>query len=366
MSDPLEGWADEMRAAWLYRVIAAVERRAQSTAGITRGARENAQARAQGAAARADLFEQLAAESDGQAQIWANSALSRGAVVPERYDPDRRTLLVGQLIRTVGPRALRGILAAMKVRGLSIYSHGAPGHPVPTSINDMKDRHGGGGGGNLRAAVFGANDGLVSNCSLILGVAGAGASAEAVLVSGVAGLLAGAFSMASGEYVSVRAQREMFEYQIALERHELATYPDEEAEELALIYVARGMSREDAHALAVKTIADPERALDTLAREELGLNPDELGSPWGAAIASFSAFAGGALVPLLPFLLLRSTHTLQISLVLTGAALFGIGAAISLFTGRALIINGLRMLGIGAAAGAATWLIGRALGVALT
>ncbi len=344
MSDAAEGWADEMRAAYLYRVLADVER----------------------SSSRGQLFEQLAAESEGQARIWAESALARGRRLALDYTPDRRTRLVALMIRRIGPRSMRTVLAAMKVRGLSVYGHGAPGHPLPTSIGDMKDRHGGvGAGGNLRAAVFGANDGLVSNCCLILGVAGAGAATDAVLVSGVAGLLAGAFSMASGEYVSVRAQREMFEHQIALERKELEIYPEEEAEELALVYTARGMSREDAHALAVKTIADPERALDTLAREELGLNPDELGSPWGAAIASFAAFALGAFVPLVPFLLARGTHALPASLVLTGCSLFGVGAAISLFTGRALLANGIRMLAIGAAAGGATWVIGHLLGVAL-
>lgn len=344
MSNAAEGWTDEMRAAYLYRVLAEVEQ----------------------ASSRADLFRQLAAESEGQAAIWAQTGASAGRAVPASYLPDRRTRIVASLIRTVGPRAMRGILAAMKVRGLSVYGHGAPGHPLPTSIDDMKDRHGGvGSGGNLRAAVFGANDGLVSNCCLILGVAGAGAPAEAVLVTGVAGLLAGAFSMASGEYVSVRAQREMFEHQISLERKELETYPEEEAEELALIYTARGMSRDDARALAARTIANPERALDTLAREELGLNPDELGSPWGAAVSSFLAFAVGAVVPLLPFAAGAQEQALPASLAITGCALFGIGAAISLFTGRNLFLNGLRMLAIGAAAGAATWGIGRLLGVAL-
>ena len=171
--------------------------------------------------------------------------------------------------------------------------------PLPTTLEDVGKRHRGvSGGGNLRAAVFGVNDGLVSNASLILGVAGASANNSIILLSGVAGLLAGAFSMAAGEYVSVRSQREMFEHQIGLERDELAQYPEEEAEELALIYAARGLAREDAQKLAKAIIADPAQALDTLAREELGLNPEELGSPWGVAIFSFLSFAAGALMPL--------------------------------------------------------------------
>jgi VIT1/CCC1 family predicted Fe2+/Mn2+ transporter len=254
----------------------------------------------------------------------------------------------------------------MKVRGLSVYTHAAPGHPSPTSVEEIGKRHRGvGGGGNLRAAVFGVNDGLVSNMSLILGVAGASSNDSFVLLSGVAGLLAGAFSMAAGEYVSVRSQREMYEHQIGLERAELAEYPGEEAEELALIYAARGMDKAEALALAKRTIADPKQALDTLAREELGLNPEELGSPWGAALFSFFSFAAGALLPLLPFLLARGEHALPASIVLTGVALFGVGAVISLYTGRSAARDGLRMLAIGGGAGAVTYLIGRLLGVSL-
>ena len=174
------------------------------------------------------------------------------------------------------------MLAALKVRGLSAYdARPAAGHVMPTSIADIGRRHKGFGGGNLRAAVFGVNDGLVSNTSLIMGVAGANAGADFVVTSGVAGLLAGALSMAAGEYVSMRSQREMFEYQIGLERDELGEYPDEEAEELALIYAARGMEIEEARRITRELVKNPDAALDALAREELGLNPDDLGSPWG-------------------------------------------------------------------------------------
>ena len=230
----------------------------------------------------------------------------------------------------------------------------------------MAKRHRGlAAGGNLRAAVFGVNDGLVSNASLILGVAAAAASNEVILLTGVAGLLAGAFSMAAGEWVSVRSQREMFEYQIGLERAELARYPAEEAQELALVYEARGLPKEQAAALAASTVANPEEALDTLAREELGLNPDELGSPWGAAASSFLSFAVGALIPLAPFLILSGTAALQASLGFAAVALFSVGAVISLFTGRRAVRSGLRMLAIGAGAGALTYAIGSLLGVTL-
>jgi VIT1/CCC1 family predicted Fe2+/Mn2+ transporter len=171
--------------------------------------------------------------------------------------------------------------------------------------------------------------------------------------------------MAAGEYVSMRTQREMFEYQIGLERDELEQYPREEAAELALIYAAKGLSQNDAQQIADRLIEDPERALDALTREELGLNPEELGSPWVAATSSFTAFACGAMVPLMPYLS-GSGHALQGAIGLTALGLFGVGAAMSLFTGRRAIRSGLRMLGIGALAGIATWLIGAWLGVSMS
>lgn len=341
----LDGWFDEMRSAYLYRVMATIEHGSPHSV----------------------LFSELANEAESQAGIWAADARKHGVPVPPHYAPDLRTRLVAGLTRRFGPRPMRTVLAAMKVRGMSIYGHAIPGHPTPTNIEDMKARHRGvASGGSLRAAVFGINDGLVSNCSLILGVAGATSDSRVILLSGIAGLLAGAFSMASGEYVSVRSQREMFEHQISLEKKELETYPEEEAEELALIYAARGMSRDDAHALATNTIADPARALDTLAREELGLNPDELGSPWGAAGSSLIAFAAGAVLPLIPFLATTGDRALLVSIALTALALFGVGAAISLFTGRNATLSGLRMLAIGAGAGALTYAIGKLLGVTMT
>jgi VIT1/CCC1 family predicted Fe2+/Mn2+ transporter len=260
------------------------------------------------------------------------------------------------------------VLAAMKVRGLSFYGAPPPGDERRTHTHaaEVRRHRGVGSGGNLRAAVFGVNDGLVSNASLIFGVAGATGESGVVLLTGVAGLLAGAFSMAAGEYVSVRSQRELFEFQIALERAELEEYPEEEAAELAIIYQGRGLPRAEAERLADRVISDPATALDALAREELGLVPEQLGSPWGAAAASFLAFATGAALPLLPFLVFSGHRgaALLATIALTAAALFTVGAALSLFTGRGAVAGGLRMLAIGAAAGAATWCIGALLGVA--
>ena len=340
----LDSWREEKRSAFLYRVVAEKE---QGTA-------------------RAALFSELAQEADKQAAIWAEQVRSSGNNLPERYTPDSRARLIAALVRYMGVRPLRGVLAAMKVRGMSLYTHARPGHAMPQTVEDVGRRHRGvEGGGNLRAAVFGINDGLVSNASLILGVAGATSDNGIVLLSGAAGLIAGAFSMAAGEYVSVRSQREMYEYQIGLEREELDHYPEAEAEELALIYQARGLPREEAVNMARTLTADPEVALNTLAREELGLNPDDLGSPRGAALFSFFSFSCGAAVPLTPFMFAAGRASLPIAIALTAAALVGVGAALSLFTGRSALYSGLRMLVIGATAGTVTYLVGTLLGVTL-
>jgi VIT1/CCC1 family predicted Fe2+/Mn2+ transporter len=337
----IANWGEEKRAAYLYRVVAACE---------TGTPREK-------------LFLGLAGEAESQAAIWERKALATGAVMPP-FVPDVRSRVVAGLVRRHGPRRLRTVLAAMKVRGMSTYASGS-GQVASHQLDDVGHHRGLSGGGNLRAAVFGVNDGLISNASLIMGVAGASADPAAILLTGAAGLVAGAFSMAAGEYVSVRSQREMYEYQIGLERDELAEYPAEEAQELALIYEARGIPADDALRMAQQIIADPERALDTLAREELGLNPEDLGSPWGAALSSFFSFALGGAIPLLPFLFGRSGTNLPAVVALTGIALFAVGATLSLFTGRNALLSGARMLAIGAAAGGVTFLIGKFLGVSL-
>lgn len=338
----LDSWKEEKRSAWLYRQVSDAE----------------------SGTPRQVLFLELARAADDQAQLWATEASKAGIALPESYRPDLRTRFVARLIGFFGIAPLRRILAAMKVRGMTLYN--APVHDGNSGTTRQREaHHGKDGGGALRAAVFGVNDGLVSNASLILGVAGASPEPSFVLLAGAAGLLAGAFSMAAGEYVSVRAQREYYEYQIALEREELAEYPQEEVAELTLIYTAKGLPQAEAERLANRLLEDPDQALDTLAREELGLNPEELGSPWAAAIASFLAFSLGASVPLLPYLLLSGALALSGTLAATGLALFGVGSTISLFTGRQAWYGGLRMLVIGGLAGAATWSIGRALGVVL-
>jgi VIT1/CCC1 family predicted Fe2+/Mn2+ transporter len=338
-----ESWGHEMESVFLYRVVAAAEPSEERRA----------------------LFVKLAGEAEGQAAIWAAEIRKTAGHGPGAYVPAARARLVAALVRRFGPRRMKGVLAAMKVRGMSVYSTSvASGHAMPHSVEEIGRRHRAGiAGGNLRAAVFGASDGLVSNACLILGVAGAaGGQGRTVLVSGVAGLLAGAFSMAAGEYVSVRSQREMFEHQIGAERDELAQYPDEEAAELSLIYQARGLGKDDADRMAARIVANPGYALDALAREELGLDPGALGSPVGAAAFSFAAFAAGAAVPLAPFVVGAGGAALAAAVVLASVALFGVGCATSLFSGRDAVRGGLRSLLIGAAAGAVTYGIGRLLG----
>lgn len=221
--------------------------------------------------------------------------------------------------------------------------------------------------GTLRAAIFGINDGLVSNFSLIMGFAGAGVDKSVILLAGIAGLLAGAFSMGAGEYISMRVQREVYERLIHLEAHELAMEPEEEREELAEIYVRKGIPKELAERLAESIMADPELALDTHAREELGLDPEQgLGSPWGAAGSSFLTFAFGAFVPLAPLLFASGVGATVASAILSGLTLAVVGAAMSVLTGKSAFISGLRQLLVGAIAAAITYGIGSALGVATT
>lgn len=228
----------------------------------------------------------------------------------------------------------------------------------------IKAQHGRGGrSGALRAGVFGVNDGLVSNFSLVLGVAAAAPEQRFIVLAGVAGLVAGAFSMAAGEYISMKVQRELFEAALARERVEIETMPEAEQRELEVILRAQGVPRADAKWLAQRVMADPEIALDVMARQELGLDPDELGSPWGAALSSFLSFSVGALLPILPFLVLTGLTALTWSVELCGAALFGVGAATAALSGRSKLYGGLRMLLIGATAAAVTYGIGHLLGV---
>lgn len=240
-------------------------------------------------------------------------------------------------------------------------------HVVPHPGPIVAEQRTGGKSGALRAAIFGVNDGLVSNLSLIFGVAGAGVDNDVVILAGVAGLLAGAFSMAAGEYISVKVQREVFERLIHLEAHEIGSDPEAERAELAELYVRKGLPDDLAERLATELMKDPEVALDTHAKEELGLDPHEgLGSPLAAAGSSFAMFAVGAAIPLLPFLVASGTSAIVTSAALSGVSLFAVGAAMSILTGRSALASGLRMLAVGSAAAAITYLVGTLLGVSVS
>ena len=216
--------------------------------------------------------------------------------------------------------------------------------------------------GTLRATIFGVSDGLVSNLSLVMGVVGAGADNRIIVLAGLAGLIAGSISMAAGEWISMKSQKELFERQLQLEREEMRIMPKEEEFELAAVYHRRGIATAQALELAHRLMADPEVALDTKAREELGLDPDELGSPWGAAAGSLVSFAAGAFVPLLPFLVLTGMAAFVGAVALSALALFLVGAAVSLVTGRGLVFSGLRQVLIGAFAATVTFSVGLVVG----
>ncbi len=323
-------WWEEKRSAYLYNVLAHHETNILHK----------------------KLFTDLHSAAEKQATMWEKRLLEEGFAKPT-FTPDLRTRFIVLLLPIFGTERLHSLLAAMKIRGMSVFSR----------FHTEKGQTGIQSASNLRAAVFGVNDGLVSNMSLILGIAGANADHRFILIAGVAGLLAGACSMGAGEYISVRTQREVFEYQIAIEREELEEYPEEEAQELALIYEARGIPQAEAVSLANFMISHPDTGLSTLAREELGLNPSELVSPIGAMLSSFFSFVFGAGIPLVPFIFGNHEISLTLSIIFTGSALFLIGMLLSLYTHRNAFFLGLRMLLIGAGAGTATYLIGKLLGV---
>ena len=356
MEDVLQRWQSEKTAAYLANAVAAKERDPK----------------------RAKFFRKMSKAADEQADILAKDIEPKPT-----FSPSVRTRILSSLLGVIPPRAMRNALSAHKVRGVSVYRSkafdpetdlkktdvkktGKLGHPWPTSTEDIGRRHKTvDNSGTLRAGVFGVNDGLVSNTCLVMGVAGAGVGSSEILLTGIAGLLAGAFSMAAGEFISMLSQKEMFQHQISQERDELERYPKEEAEELALIYEARGVPLDEARDLAKHIVSDPEKALDVLAREELGLNPDELGSPQKAAISSFLTFSVGASVPLVPYLLGYDKEGIVIAAVLAGIALFAVGSALSLFSGRSAFLGGGRMLLVGSIAGAATYSLGALFGASV-
>ncbi len=339
----------------------------------------------------AEVYRRLAAAEEAHIAFWEKKLRDAGARVPARR-PSMRARVTAWLARRFGtqsvipalamkeqagrhgyddqPDALAANLPAVEhshARLLSTISRGPASGMEGGLLARLEGRHRAVGGNALRAAVLGANDGLVSVLSLVMGVAGAHSSNSAILVAGLAGTLAGACAMAMGEWLSVQSARELAQRQISIERDELAEAPEEEQEELSLIYQAKGLQREEADTLAAKLMEDKENVLDTLTREELGIDPEELGgSAWEAAITSFFLFFVGAISPVAPFLFLSGTPAIVISLAASGFALFVIGAAITLLTGRGVLYSGLRQLLIGMAAAGVTFGIGHLIGISVS
>jgi VIT1/CCC1 family predicted Fe2+/Mn2+ transporter len=335
----------------------------------------------------AAIYRRLAAVERAHAEFW-HTRLARSA----RLTPSLRARALGWLAHRFGPAFVLPTIAVTEVHGGAQYDrqpdavagglpadershariiaaaasthHGVAG----PALAKLEGRHRGATGGNaLRAAVLGANDGLVSNLSLVMAVAGAEAAERTILLTGIAGLIAGACSMAMGEWLSVNSSRELFQKQIATEAMELEHSPKEEQEELVLIYRAKGLSEDQARSLAKRLLGDKDIALNTLVREELGIDPEQLGgSPWSAAGASFLLFAAGAIFPVLPYFFLAGNAAIASSLAVSGLALAAIGAGTSLFTGRGMGFSALRQLGIGYCAALITYGVGSLAGVALS
>ncbi|MEJ7749698.1 MAG: VIT1/CCC1 transporter family protein [Candidatus Limnocylindrales bacterium] len=355
--------------------------------------------------ARSAAFERIASNERRHAGIWADKLAAAGATVPTINGPRPRVRFIILVARLFGTKSVADLVKALE--GDEEAAYDAQSSPEVAAIAADEREHAqiwdqlASGGrvdpgrdgltaarnaqsaaeignrevwhrpstrsGTLRAVIFGVSDGLVSNLSLVMGVAAAAAANPSfILLAGIAGLMAGAFSMAAGEYISMQSQRELFERQIELERAEMEAMPEEEEAELAAAYRAKGFTPDEAARIAKQIFANPATALDTLVREELGLDPDELGSPWGAAAGSFVAFAVGASVPVVPYLLGGGTTITLTSLGLSLIALFAVGAGVSLLTGRSLLYSGFRQLGIGLAAAVVTYGIGSIIGVSAT
>ena len=337
---------------------------------------------------RRDLFLQLAQAETRHAALW-RAKLAAAGVREERYVPSFRTRLLGRLAQRFGPRFVMPTIAAAEFSDRNKYAGQANAHaisaeerghaavveqmarsPAVTGADIARAEpwhRGAASGNNLRAAVLGANDGLVSNFCLIMGVAGAGAGGRSILITGFAGLAAGACSMALGEWLSVTNARELASTQIAREAQEIEQTPQAEQHELALIYQAKGLRRDEAERVAAELMRDKQAALDTLAREELGIDPAELGgNPVSAAATSFALFAAGAIFPALPFVWLQGNKAIAASIGLSAVVLGGVGLLTSLFNGRSPAFSAARQVLFGCAAAAVTYGIGAALGVSLS
>jgi VIT1/CCC1 family predicted Fe2+/Mn2+ transporter len=359
---------DELNGAALYAALAAAERDPL----------------------RKDLFLQLSQAESGHASLWRDKLVAAGIEV-EPFAPSWRTRVLGKLAGRFGPRFVLPGIAASEVADRNKYAGqwdaqaisaeerghaavveavaqaGSGSANVAADIARAEPWHRAASSGNdLRAAVLGVNDGLVSNFCLVMGVAGAGAMNHTVVITGVAGLVAGACSMALGEWLSVTNARELAKAQIGIEAEELEQSPAAEQNELALIMQAKGLPKEDAQRAAAQIMQDRRGALDMLVREELGIDPAQLGgSPWRAAAASFALFAVGAIFPAAPFFWRTGHWALIASATASALALGAVGMLTSLFNGRGPWFSALRQLAFGCLAAGVTYAVGLALGTSL-
>ncbi len=364
----LRNWQKEIDGAALYRALAEAEKKAELK----------------------EVYGRLAETEERHAAYWEGKLDEAGHPVPARR-PSWRARSMAWLAKRFGPRFVLPTVAGLETADSRAYDHQPEeaagrmsadeksharlisaaadvrnGGMTGSDVAKIEGRHKFAGGNALRAAVLGANDGLVSNLSLVMGVAGASLSGDGILITGLAGLMAGAGSMALGEWLSVQSSRELYQHQIQIEREELRAGPEEERDELALIYQSKGVPTERARELAAHIIGGGDSALDTLVREELGIDPDELGgSAWEAAFTSFFLFAAGAVVPVIPFIFLNGATAVIVSIIISAGGLFAIGAAITLMTGRSAPYSGLRMVLFGLTAAALTYGIGRLIGVSI-
>jgi VIT1/CCC1 family predicted Fe2+/Mn2+ transporter len=358
----------EVDSAAVYRAMAAAEKNEQL----------------------ASVYERLATVEERHLQFWEDRLRAINAPVRDR-SPSWRARLMSFLACRIGPGVVLPTVANFEhvdqagyddqpetagtgmrdqershARVLSYVAGGSPRGVAGETLAKLEGRHRAPGGNALRAAVLGANDGLTSNLALVMGVAGAQLSNSAIIITGLTGLMAGAFSMAIGEWVSVQSARELYERQVRTEGEEIRSVPDEEREELTLIYEAKGLPADEAQQIAGRLMADEKSALDALTREELGLDPAELGgSPYSAALSSLALFASGALVPLIPYFFSSGTVAVALSIALSALGLFAIGALITLLTGRSALFSGTRQLVFGLLAAGVTFGLGRLIGSAI-
>jgi VIT1/CCC1 family predicted Fe2+/Mn2+ transporter len=361
---------DEQDSAYLYRVLADVEPDERLSG----------------------VYRRLAETEKKHLKFWEHKIQDAGEMVPERR-VGWRTRVLGWLARRFGPQFVLPTIAGKEELDSGDYSTqsetigtrmpseersharllreistgSSPGLEGDAIARLEGRRHRAASGGNaLRAAVLGANDGLLSNFSLVMGVIGAAFSSQTILITGLAGPLAGSGSMAMGEWISVRTSRELYERQVSIEEQEIAEVPAEEEEELALIYEAKGLPEDQARTLAAHLMADRKSALDTLSREELSIDPEELGgSASGTAVSSYLLFAVGAIVPVFPFFFLSGLPAIVASAIASVAGLFGLGAATTRFTGRSVLLAGSRQVLVGAVAAALTYVLGAVLGTSV-